>query len=137
MTDTKRILVVDDELGNQRLYSAALRTIGEVIIANNGQEGLEIFRAEPKQYALILTDNTMPIMSGMDFLQQIVEYKHPPRLMISSDKFPKEMHRTVVSWGGLGLYQKPFTAHGLRSIVAELLDKEVSPTLEEYFKKNY
>ncbi|MBI2662242.1 response regulator [Candidatus Woesearchaeota archaeon] len=137
MTNTNRILVLDDVLANQRLYSAALRTMGEVIIANNGQEGLEKFTAEPESYVLILTDNTMPIMSGMNFLQQIAKYKLPSRLMISSDKYPDDMHKTVVRFGGLGLYQKPVSIRELRQIVTELLSEGVSPTLEEYFKKNY
>lgn len=137
MTNTNRILVLDDVLANQRLYSTALRTMGEVIIANNGQEGLEKFTAEPESYVLILTDNTMPIMSGMNFLQQIAEYKLPLRLMISSDKYPNDMHKTVVRFGGLGLYQKPVSIRELRQIVTELLSEGVSPTLEEYFKKNY
>jgi DNA-binding NtrC family response regulator len=64
------ILVVDDELAQRELVSGFLRKQGfNVTPAENGEKALELFRHE--SFNLVLTDQKMPNMSGLDLLQAV------------------------------------------------------------------
>ncbi|MEE8142150.1 MAG: ATP-binding protein, partial [Planctomycetota bacterium] len=60
-----RILFVDDELALARLGQLTLQQLGyEVTICTSSVEALEIFRARPQNFDLVITDQTMPHMTG-------------------------------------------------------------------------
>jgi two-component system NtrC family response regulator len=68
--DPFHILVVDDELAQRELVSGFLKKQGfAVISAESGEKALELFRHE--FFDLVLTDQKMPDMSGLDLLQAI------------------------------------------------------------------
>ena len=68
MSDFFRILVVDDEAAQRELISGYLKKQGyEVFAAANGEQALKHFRQEPVE--LILTDQRMPTLSGLDLLK--------------------------------------------------------------------
>ena len=70
MPDPFHILVVDDELAQRELVSGFLKKQGfEVAVAGSGEKALELFRQE--SFDLVLTDQKMPNMSGLDLLQAI------------------------------------------------------------------
>ena len=70
MPDPFHILVVDDELAQRELVSGFLKKQGfEVAVAGSGEKALEFFRQE--SFDLVLTDQKMPNMSGLDLLQAI------------------------------------------------------------------
>ena len=70
MPEPIRILVVDDELAQRELVSGFLKKQGfEVAVTGSGEKALELFRQET--FDLVLTDQKMPNMSGLDLLQAI------------------------------------------------------------------
>ena len=70
MADTFRILIVDDELPQLELIGGFLKKQGfEVVEAEGGEKGLEKFRLE--SFDLVLTDQKMPKMSGVELLKSI------------------------------------------------------------------
>lgn len=70
MTDKKQILVIDDEQPTLRMFTLLLKAYDyEVLTAENGQEGVEIFRNE--RPSLVLTDIKMPVMDGIEALKAI------------------------------------------------------------------
>ena len=70
MTETFHILVVDDEPAQRELVSGFLKKQGfNVTSAESGEKALELFRQE--SFDLVLTDQKMPNMSGLDLLQAI------------------------------------------------------------------
>ena len=70
MPDPFHILVVDDELAQRELVSGFLKKQGfEVAVTGSGEKALELFRQE--SFDLVLTDQKMPNMSGLDLLQAI------------------------------------------------------------------
>jgi CheY-like chemotaxis protein len=64
------ILIVDDEEALADLLMAILNRMGNIDIANNGEEALKLL--EKKDYKLILSDIDMPVMDGMTFFQEAV-----------------------------------------------------------------
>jgi two-component system response regulator MprA len=66
----EKILVVDDDAVIRKALSESLSFQGfEVCIAQNGQEGLNVYRREKPD--LIILDLVMPVMSGVECLEQI------------------------------------------------------------------
>lgn len=125
----KRILTVDDSNNFQFVYSHYFNSWGcENDAAMNGEEALELVRSKHKNgngYDLIITDQFMPNMSGMELietLQKESELKHIPVIMLSSGGL-----RGDVAQGkklGLAAYlTKPITQSMLYETVQKVLIK--------------
>ena len=66
------VLLVEDNRLNQEVLTEQLHILGySVEVANNGEEGLDMWRKN--SYSLILTDLHMPKMSGYDMVEKIRE----------------------------------------------------------------
>ena len=62
---TRRILFVDDELAVAQVGQEMLQALGYVVMAStNPLEALEVFRAAPQRFDVVITDQTMPAMTG-------------------------------------------------------------------------
>ncbi len=72
LNDKTRILLIDDEESIRRLLGIALRHKGfEVMTAEDGEKGIEMFRQETPH--IVLTDIKMPGIDGLEVLRQIKE----------------------------------------------------------------
>lgn len=64
-----RVLFVDDDDDLRRLMVSALRQSGcEVEEAEAGEDGLDLLRARPESFDLVITDLAMPGMTGLEML---------------------------------------------------------------------
>lgn len=64
------ILYVDDEIQNLIAFKAAFRRHFNIFTASSAAEGLEIFNNNSIQ--VVLTDQRMPLITGVQFLQEII-----------------------------------------------------------------
>jgi CheY-like chemotaxis protein len=68
----KRVLIVEDDANQRLLYEEELSDVGyEVLTAGDGREGLDIARAQRPD--LVILDINMPVMDGLDTLNQLLE----------------------------------------------------------------
>jgi signal transduction histidine kinase len=76
MNDEKKytVLYVDDEESNLRIFKNTFRRDYNILTATSGKEGLAML--EQQDIDLILSDQRMPGMSGIDFLKQAID-KYP------------------------------------------------------------
>jgi two-component system, cell cycle sensor histidine kinase and response regulator CckA len=110
------ILVVDDEAVARRFLKRALTEAGyEVMLANDGEEALELLRSTGRKVALVVTDLVMPGMGGHAFALEVsVLLSPPPVLYISAYESPQgEMAKRFL--------QKPFSPEALVEAVRGLL----------------
>jgi CheY-like chemotaxis protein len=81
-----KLLIVDDEPNITRILAYELKKEGyEVIIANDGKEGLE--RAKNEKPDLIVSDIMMPHMDGYDFCRHLKEdpdYRYIPFIFLTA-----------------------------------------------------
>jgi len=71
--ENKRVLVVDDDRQSRSILESRLGSLGfEVVLANNGEEAIEILQYDP-YFDLIITDVMMPYMTGFDFTKRLKE----------------------------------------------------------------
>jgi response regulator RpfG family c-di-GMP phosphodiesterase len=76
------VLYVDDEVNNLNSFKATFRREFKVFTASSGSEGLAILKANPVH--VIITDQRMPEMSGVEFLVEVVtEFPDPIRILLT------------------------------------------------------
>lgn len=84
--EKKKILIVEDDNFVAEVYIAKLAEMGYVaILAQNGEEGLE--ELKKNKIDLILLDILMPIMNGVEMLEEIKkrpEWKNIPVILLTN-----------------------------------------------------
>ena len=72
----ERILFVDDEDILVDLYKERLIKLGyDVVATTSSMEALELFKKEPDKFDLVITDYTMPNLTGMDLTVELLKVK--------------------------------------------------------------
>jgi PAS domain S-box-containing protein len=75
-TGNERILVVDDETSVVEVTQQRLERLGyQVTSKNSSIEALELFRAQPNAFELIITDQTMPDMTGEQLAKKLIDLR--------------------------------------------------------------
>ena len=116
--EKRRILVIDDRWENRSVIVNLLEPIGfEVIEAANGLEGIE--QALKTLPDLIITDLSMPIMDGFEFLRQL--RSHPQlqnqiAIVSSASVFEIDRHNSLKA-GGNDFLPKPVQAETLLDLL--------------------
>ncbi|MFP4548247.1 MAG: PAS domain S-box protein [Fidelibacterota bacterium] len=73
---TESILVVDDKAAVTKLLHKMLKALGyQTTVANSSQKGFELFQNNPEEYQLLITDLTMPEMTGLELAERIHQIK--------------------------------------------------------------
>jgi two-component system, cell cycle sensor histidine kinase and response regulator CckA len=82
---SQNILVVDDEAVARRFMERALTEAGyRVMLANDGEQALEVIRMTRRKIALVITDLVMPGMGGHAFALEVAKLSSPPPLLYIS-----------------------------------------------------
>ncbi len=122
MTETARILVIDDEIGICEGVRRALAPVGyQVDITTSGEESLEIIRKG--DYELILLDVMMPGVNGIDLIAAI--HKHDPEIVciIITGYATVELAVQAIKQGAYDFLTKPFSVDDLRLAVSQGLER--------------
>jgi adenylate cyclase len=82
MSNDFSILYIDDEPQNLISFKATFRREYKIYTAKSGEEGIKILHHHPIQ--LIITDQRMPGMTGVEFLKRILpEFPEPVRIILT------------------------------------------------------
>ncbi len=109
MTNQIKILTVDDDFINLKLLSSMLKKndlVHEVIEAKNGLEALNLLKTNT-DIGLILLDIKMPIMDGIEFLnnlESIPGSSNTPVIVLTTDETKK---REAFDHGAFDFLVKP------------------------------
>ena len=102
----EKILVVDDEEIIVRLLSMSLRSDGyETVTAGNGQQALEVFKAESPD--IVVTDIKMPVMDGLELLKKIKEIDGDKEVIIVTGHGDIDSTITALQYGASDFINKP------------------------------
>ncbi len=120
---TERVLLVDDEELIQQFSKEMLALAGyRVTTAGNGQEALELFRKDPTAFDLILTDMTMPKMSGLELARQAMAIR-PGMPVILCSGYNDQVSKDGALGAGVREYLiKPVAGLKLCSVIRAVLD---------------
>jgi response regulator RpfG family c-di-GMP phosphodiesterase len=76
------ILYVDDEENNLISFKATFRLKYHVLTALSGEEAFKILESKPVE--IIVTDQRMPAMTGVEFLEKVIEkFPDPIRILLT------------------------------------------------------
>ncbi len=122
-TGNERILFVDDEKSMAEIGRRRLERLGyQVEARTNPIEALELFRAAPDQFDLVITDMTMPHITGDRLLKEILKIRPDmPTILCTgfSEKIDEEKAKKI----GVRQYiEKPFDKGKLSRLVRKVLD---------------
>ncbi len=124
----ERILFVDDETPLVKLGTRMLSSLGyEVTGITSSEEALDMFLAEPQSFDLVITDMTLPKMTGIDLSREILKIRPDIPIIICSGFREPSTEEQVKSLGIRAYCMKPLTKKELSRVVRETLDGEGKP----------
>ncbi len=123
-TGCERILFVDDEPSLTDIGKQILEHLGYRVTAMiSSTEALELFRSRPDQFDIVITDMTMPVMTGDKLTRELLRIR-PGIPVILCTGFSQHITQDRGDQLGIrSLVMKPFTAHSLALIVRQTLDR--------------
>jgi PAS domain S-box-containing protein len=118
----QHVLYVDDEPGLARIGERRLAYLGyRVSLAHDGKTALARFQADPTGYDVVVTDFTMPGMSGLELARELTRIRSDiPVIMTTGyiNEFPPD---AVAEAGIRRLVMKPVGMQELARVVADVL----------------
>jgi PAS domain S-box-containing protein len=124
---TERILLVDDEPSIVKMQQQSLERLGyKVTIKTSSVDALETFCATPEKYDLVITDMTMPDMSGDKFADEIKKIRHDVPVILCTGFSEKIKIRTGSDLQINEFILKPIDQKKLAKIIRKLLDNAES-----------
>ncbi len=122
---SQRILIIDDETNIRTMIKLALTHSGyEVATASDGNEGLQSF-GDGSSWDIVLLDQRMPGMSGIDVLREIFRRKPETKLILITAFGTIDLALEAIQAGASDFLRKPFTADTLRTAVKAALERAV------------
>ncbi len=123
-----RILLVEDNEVNRRVIERLLTKFGyQVVTAEDGARGLELFLNEGDSLGLILMDNQMPVMDGLEATRLIRDCekrdagtRHIPIVALTANVFEDDRERCRQA-GMDDFLPKPVNAHQLKATLEKWL----------------
>jgi CheY-like chemotaxis protein len=120
----ERVLVVDDEVAVARMMNRMLAQLGyRADVCHSSLEALNVFRQHPAEYDLVISDLTMPGMTGLDLAKQLHE-------------MAKEMPIILMTGYGKGISAEDQKEHGITKIIGKpILIKDLALAIREAIDK--
>jgi PAS domain S-box-containing protein len=119
----ERILLVDDEQNIREIEKEMLEMQGYNVTAkNNAQEALKLFSEKPERFDLVITDMTMPYMTGDRFAEELRKIRSDIPIILSTGYSELMSKEKAKSLGIKGFLMKPFTTKELSSTIRKVLN---------------
>jgi len=122
-TGDEKIIFVDDEEDLVEVVVGMLTSLGyDVTGFNNVADALEVFKASSDKYDLVITDKTMPKMTGFEFAAELFKIR-PDISVILCTGFSESVDSEKVKQAGIkGVIMKPMLIRDLAEKIREVFD---------------
>jgi PAS domain S-box-containing protein len=120
----EHILLVDDEKVVVDVVQQMLERLGyQVTVRTSSIEALEVFRASKDKFDLVITDLTMPNMTGDKLAGELMNIRPDIPIILCTGFSEKMSKERAEALGIKGLLMKPIVKSDLAKTVRELIDK--------------
>jgi len=120
---SERVLLVDDEGPIVRMEKQILERLGyQVTSRSSSIEALEAFRAQPDKFDLVITDMTMPNMTGDKLAGELINIRPDIPVILCTGFSEKISRERVAAMGIKGFLMKPIVNCDLAKTIREVLD---------------
>ena len=122
MENKIKILYVDDEKNNLIAFKANFRFDFDIYIAESATEGLEVLKQ--KQINIIITDQRMPEITGVEFLESIMKtFPYAIRILLTGYT---DLQTVIEAVNKGKIYQyvtKPYSENEFKLLLLEAFDE--------------
>ncbi len=126
-TGKEHILFVDDEDSICEMISMMLGRLGyRVTSCLNPIDALEKLKENPDQFDLVMTDMTMPEMTGIDLTQEILKFKPDIPILLCTGFGESLDPETVINQGITDIVMKPISKKNLTELLRKILDESTN-----------
>jgi len=92
---TKTVLLVDDEEHLIDFLEQVLQREGfNVMVASNGRQAVDLYKANPELIDIVLMDITMPVMSGTEACKEMLRHEPGVPIVLMSG-FPRDVYEGI------------------------------------------
>jgi CheY-like chemotaxis protein len=124
-TGKETILFVDDEQSLIELGKNMLKKLGyRVETRKLPLEAIEAFRAAPDKFDLVISDMTMPAMTGVSLAKKLMKIRPEIPVVICTGYSEQIDESRATALGIMGFLMKPFTIRELSKTVRQVLDRK-------------
>ncbi len=124
-TGNEKILFIDDEESIVKVVQRILEHFGyQVEAKTNPVEALELFRSRPDRFDLVITDMTMPKMTGENLVQEILNIRAEMPIILCTGYHEKISEEKARKLGIKAFVFKPFVPHNFALTVRSVLDEK-------------
>jgi len=122
---SETVLLIDDEemivdVGRQMLEKLGYK----VLTANNGKEGVEIYRKNKEKIDIAILDVIMPGLSGGETYDRLKKIDHNVDVLLASGYGINRQISEILERGCNGFIQKPFNMKQLSRKIREIIEKK-------------
>ncbi len=122
-TGSEKILFIDDEESLVRIGKKMLEGMGYSVEAKtDSQEALDLFKSNPYQFDLIITDMTMPHLTGDQLSKQMLEIRSDLPIILCTGFSDKISNEKAIELGFRKFLEKPITKQSFAKTIREILD---------------
>ena len=123
-TGYERILFVDDEEALVEMGEEILAELGyDVTSRMNGREALALFRLDPSRFDLVISDQTMPELTGIDLAKEIMVIRPDMRVILCTG-FSYLVDADGAKAAGIRAFlMKPLTKREIAKTIRKVLDE--------------
>ena len=116
-----KIMVIDDEPAVASFMAEAISAVGaEVEIFNDSQLAYEDFKARPSHFDLVITDQTMPSLTGMALSKSMLEINPDISIILCTGYSVEVTEEETIKYGIKSFMMKPVKMNNLFNIIKEL-----------------
>lgn len=121
----ERILLVDDEEPIARIGKRGLERFGyNVTMKTSSYQALEAFREQPDEFDLVITDYTMPGMTGLDLASELLNIRPSVPIVLISGVGEAKMLDEVGKIGIRDFLMKPAVGYELAQAVRKTMEQK-------------
>jgi len=119
----ERILLIDDEEILAEMGKTMLERLGYfVTVRRNSLEALDTFQNQPDQFDLIITDQTMPGMTGIDMARRMLQIRPGMPIILCTGYSSLISEDKARSLGIMGFAMKPLAKKDIAQLIRGVLD---------------
>ena len=130
----EHILFVDDEDPITRMGKQMLERLGYTVTTRTSSvEALELFHAAPRRFDLVMTDMTMPEMTGDRLAQEMIKIRPDIPIILCTGYSQQITAETAATMGIRSYAYKPLVKKQLAATIRAVLDRQIAaPEQSEY-----
>jgi CheY-like chemotaxis protein len=123
-TGKEHILLIDDEEMLVELGQTMLERLGyQVTARTNSLDALSTFQNQPNVFDMVITDQTMPVMTGIELARRIMQIQPEIPIILCTGYSTNATEDKVKSMGIKGFAMKPLALEALAELIRKILDE--------------